>query len=107
MSFKFFRKHQKSMLWVVVVITVLTFSIFSVTSTMQTCFRRKALPVGVFTSSTGQEVEITERSFGHAVNHLNERLRRVDRPAAHVQARLVWRLTDEIRRLHTRHDTPR
>lgn len=70
MSFKFFRKHQKVMLWIIVVITVFTFSLFSVTSTMRACFEQETLSFGVFTSKDGSEVEITERDYRGAVDML-------------------------------------
>jgi len=68
MSFKFFRKHQKAMLWVTVVITVLLFSVFSVTSTMRTCFRQDQEDpyVATFTSKTGDTVKITRQMLEEA-----------------------------------------
>ena len=66
MSFKFFRKHEKLMLWIIVVITIFTFSIFSVTSTMRACFRPKDLPLASFVSASGKKVEITEHLYRHA-----------------------------------------
>ncbi|MBU0753604.1 MAG: hypothetical protein KJ645_00590 [Planctomycetes bacterium] len=70
MSFKFFRKHQKTMLWIIVIITIFTFSLFSVTSTLRTCFRQQATvtSLGLFTSQDGSEVEITERDYASAEN---------------------------------------
>ena len=69
MSFRFFRKHQKAMLWVVVIITVATFSIFSVTSTMEACFRQGSTEnnIGSFVSMTGEEVSISERMYREAL----------------------------------------
>jgi len=65
MSFKFFRKHQKVMLWVIVVITILTFSIFSVTSTMKACFRQSTKDYGQFVSMSGDEVTISQKEYRH------------------------------------------
>ena len=58
MSFRFFRKYQKVMLWFVVVITIFTFSIFSITSTMRACFSRGTTSTGVgeFTLLDGKKV---------------------------------------------------
>lgn len=72
MSFKFFRKHQKVMLWIVVVITIFTFSLFSVTSTLRTCFRQESQPkvLGEYTSPDGTKVEISVREYQHAADLL-------------------------------------
>lgn len=59
MSFKFFRKHQKKMLWVVVIVTIFTFSIFSVTSAMRACFGRPTGGYGEFTLLDGTVMPIT------------------------------------------------
>jgi hypothetical protein len=68
MSFKFFRKHQKVMLWIIVVITVFTFSLFSVTSTMRTCFKEKENvdAVAEFEDSSGKTVEVDLRKYWFA-----------------------------------------
>lgn len=72
MSFKFFRKHQKVMLWVIVVITVFTFSLFSVTSTMRTCFRTEdeIKYMADFEDSSGSKVEVDNRLYYFAVGVL-------------------------------------
>ncbi len=65
MSFKFFRKHQRTMLWVIVVFTVFTFSFFGVTTSMRSCIGRKTQPYGMFTSKLGEEVEISPEMYRH------------------------------------------
>ena len=78
MSFKFFRKHQRKMLWVVVIVTVFTFSIFSVTSAMRACFGRPTGSYGEFTLLDGTVMPITlERQ--REVNEYLLRLSRVFR----------------------------
>lgn len=82
MSFRFFRKHQKVMLWIIVVITVFTFSIFSVTSTMRACFRERTEQiVGAFVSKTGDRVEITAKDFSYAQYVLNRMARTTEEGA--------------------------
>ncbi|MHC4942637.1 MAG: SurA N-terminal domain-containing protein [Planctomycetota bacterium] len=70
MSFKFFRKHQKIMLWIIVIITIFTFSLFSVTSTLRACFKEREGPESFasFSSKDGSRVEITEKDFYMALD---------------------------------------
>jgi|GEM_PF-2265068 len=76
MSFKFFRKHQKFMLWIVVVITIFAFSIFSITSTMQACFRRgTADSAGEFTLLDGTHVVISQDRHSEAFHLLRKMMR--------------------------------
>ncbi len=60
MSFKFFRKNQKIMLWFVVVLAIFTFTIFSVQSTMKTCFTQEIVDeMGEYTLKDGTKVKIS------------------------------------------------
>ncbi len=63
MSFKFFRKHQKTMLWGVVILTVLTFSLFSVQSTMKACLQQESTDMGEFVLQDGTKVTLDRSRF--------------------------------------------
>lgn len=70
MSFKFFRKYQKAMLWGVVVLTVLTFSLFSVQSTMRACLEQETGAVAEFVLKDGTKVTIDVARFNEVRRYI-------------------------------------
>lgn len=74
MSFKFFRKYQKIMLWFVVILAIFTFTIFSVQSTMKTCFTQETVDdIGEYTLKDGTKLFITRTRYSE-VRHALLRL---------------------------------
>ncbi len=71
MSFKFFRKNQKIMLWFVVILAIFTFTIFSVQSTMKTCFTQESIDdIGEFTLKDGTKLMISRSRYSGVHNTL-------------------------------------